>query len=405
MSIRPDQLDALQTDAGRRLLAAIAARDPSPAETLAAVTELRRDHDPDLVAAAMTIHALRQRAEGRFRDADRLWLTGEGLEQATGDLVADRRAARFAGCDRVADLCCGIGGDLMALARREDIGALLAVDRDPLHLAMAAVNARIANPEVDLTAIVASAEEVDLAGVDGAFLDPARRRGGKRTGAVTSPPLDWALGLADRVAKVGVTVAPGIDHALAPAGWELELTAVGSDLKEGVLWSPALATASRRAVVIDPDTGAAAELVDGDPGDVPVVAPEAGMTVFDPNPAVTRAGLVRELAASLGAAMIDPRIAFLVTGEPVATPFGRSLTIVDSLPWHERRVKARLAGLGAGPVDVRRRGLAGDVDAIARRLRGPGGHGLRPYTVLMTRHEDAPWAIIAEDAGRGGHGP
>jgi hypothetical protein len=68
-------------------------------------------------------------------------------------------------------------------------------------------------------------------------------------------------------------------------------------------------------------------------------------------------------------------------------------------------VKARLAGLGAGPVDVRRRGLAGDVDAIARRLRGPGGHGLRPYTVLMTRHEDAPWAIIAEDAGRGGHGP
>ena len=181
MSIRPDQLEQLQAAAGQRLLAEIAARDPSPAETLALVTALRREHDPDLVAAAMTIHTLRQRAEGRFHDAGRLWLTAEGLEQATGDRVADRRAARFGGCRRVADLCCGIGGDLMALARSADIASLLAVDRDPLHLAMATLNARIANPDVDLTAIVADAEAIDLAGVDGVFLDPARRRGGKRT--------------------------------------------------------------------------------------------------------------------------------------------------------------------------------------------------------------------------------
>ena len=393
MSIHPDQLDALQDEEGRRLLAEIAGRDPSPAETLALVTALRREHDPGLVAAAMTIHTLRKRATGRFRDAGRLWLTAEGLEQATGDLVADRRAARFVGCRRVADLCCGIGGDLMALARRQDIGSLLAVDRDPLHLAMAALNARVANPEVELTAIVADAEAVDLAGVDAVFLDPARRRSGKRTGVDTSPPLDWALGLVDRVARVGVTVAPGIDHALVPDGWELELTAIGSDLKEGVLWSPALATTARRAVVLDPDTGEAHEMVEGDPGEIAVVEPVAGLTVIDPNPAVTRAGMVRELAASVGAAMIDPQIAFLVTDRPVTTPFGRALTVVDALPWHEKRVKARLRELGAGPIDVRRRGLAGDVDAIARRLRGPG---TRRLTVLMTRHRDAPWAIIAE---------
>ncbi len=403
MSIRPDQLEQLQAAAGQRLLAEIAARDPSPAETLALVTALRREHDPDLVAAAMTIHTLRQRAEGRFHDAGRLWLTAEGLEQATGDRVADRRAARFGGCRRVADLCCGIGGDLMALARRADIASLLAVDRDPLHLAMATLNARIANPDVDLTALVADAEAIDLAGVDGVFLDPARRRGGKRTAMETSPPLDWALGLVEQVEQVGVTVAPGIDHGRIPAGWELELTAVGSDLKEGVLWSPALATATRRAVVLDPVTEEATELVDDDPGDIPVVAPVAGMTVIDPNPAVTRAGLVRELAASLGAAMIDPKIAFLVTEAPVSTPLGRVLTVVDALPWHEKRVKARLRDLGAGPVDVRRRGLAGDVDAIAKRLRGSGS---RRLTVLMTRHNDAPYAIIAEDGDRhGGNGP
>ncbi len=396
MRIRPDQLEQLQTDIGQRLLTAITERDPSDADTLGVVTELRRQHDPDLVAAAMTIHSLRRRARGRFRDADRLWLTGDGLEQATGDLIADHRAARFAGCRRVGDLACGIGGDLMALARRDDIGSLLAVDRDPLHAAMATMNARIVKPDVTLETVVASAEAVDLTGVDGVFIDPARRSGGRRVGQeATSPSLDWALGLTDQAAKVGITAAPGIDHERVPEGWELELIAVGTDLKEAVLWSPALATTPRRATVIDPATGETHTLVTSDVDEIDVVEPAPGMTVIDPNPAITRSGLVRELAGELGAAMIDEHIAFLVAEGPVVTPLGRSLSIVDALPWHERRVKARLRELDAGAVDVRRRGLAGDVDAIARRLRGKGH---RRLTVLMTRHRDAPWAIIADDA-------
>lgn len=394
MRIRQGQLEQLQTVEGQAILAAIAARDPAPAETLALVTELRKRWDADLVAAAMTTHTLRQRAAPRFRDADRLWLTGDGLEQATSDLVANHRVTRYAGCARVADLCCGIGGDLMALARRADIGTLLAVDRDPLHVAMAEANTRIIRPDIDLTVMVSDAQTVDLSGVDGVFLDPARRSGGRRVGEeTTSPPLDWALGLAKRVAKVGVTTAPGIDHNRVPDGWELEMIAVGTDLKEGMVWSPALATTARRATVLDPVTRNALTLTPVPGADVPVVPPEPGMTVVDPNPAITRAGLVQDLARLLGACMIDTRIAFLVVERTITTPFGRSLRVIDSLPWHERRVKARLRDLDAGAVDVRRRGLAGDVDAIARRFRGKGE---RKLTVMMTRHNDKPWAIITE---------
>lgn len=395
MRITLDQLNALRAPDREALLVTIAERDPSPAETLALVSGLRDHFDPALVAAAMTIHTLRQRARGRFRDADRLWLTGDGLEQASGDLVADRRATRFVGCERVADLGCGIGGDLMALARRMDIGALLAVDRDPLHAAMADLNARIVRPGVDLEVHVADAQALDLDGIDGVFLDPARRSGGRRVGAgETSPPLHWAIGLTDRVSKAGITIPPGIDHTLLPEGWEFEAIAVGSDLKEGMLWSPALATTSRRATVLDPATGEAHTLVDSAGDALPIGEPLPGMTVIDPNPAVTRAGLVQVLGRQLSASMIDPRIAFLVIGEPVETAFGRSLRIVDALPWHEKRVKARLRELGAGAVDLRRRGLAGDVDRITRRLRG---NGSRRLTVLMTRHRGDPWAIIAED--------
>lgn len=396
MRIRPDQFDQLQSDDGMRLLDEIRDAAPSASESLSLITQLRQTWDADLVAAAMTIHALRVKARSRFREADRLWFTADGLEQATAGIVADYRVARFAGCNRVADLCCGIGGDLMALARRRDIGSLLAVDRDALHVAMAEANARIINPNVDLATLISDAETVTLAGVDGVFLDPARRRGGRRAGDdATSPPLDWALGLVDRVAKVAVTAAPGIDHDRVPNGWELECIAVGNDLKESMLWSPALANGSRRATVLRDDITASMTSLPGDP--VPLADPAPGMTIIDPSPAVTRSGLVRELARTLGAAMLDERIAFLLAEQPVDTPFGRSLQVVGAMPWHERKVKRRLRELDAGAVDIRRRGLAGDVDAIAKRLRGRGS---RQLTVIMTRLRDQPWAVIAEDPAR-----
>ena len=79
--------------------------------------------------------------------------------------------------------------------------------------------------------------------------------------------------------------------------------------------------------------------------------------LLDPNPAVTRAGLVEELARRLGAHKIDDRIAFLSRAGAVHTPFARTLRVIDSGPWVQKRLAARLRRLDVGAVDVRRRGL------------------------------------------------
>jgi THUMP domain-like len=173
-------------------------------------------------------------------------------------------------------------------------------------------------------------------------------------------------------------------------GWEAEFVAVGRDLKEALLWSPALATARSRATIMPSGDTLAAPPGAGD--DVPVAAP--GAYLLDPSPAVTRAGLVAELARRLGAWQIDPKIAFLSADRAPRTPFGRTLRVVESAPWHERRFARKLRDLGIGAADIRRRGLAGDVPQIHRRLalRGPGR-----ATVVITRVSGRPWGLICAD--------
>ncbi len=384
----------LLSPGGQELLKRIREMAAEGGSDLRIAEQLRASYPADRVALAMTQHDLRLKARDKFAQADRLFFTRAGLEQATSNRIAAHRADRFASTGRMIDLCCGVGGDLMALASLPGIHHLAAVDLDPVHLLLAGANVAAIAPECEPRLIQANVRQVDLTAFEGVFIDPARRSTSGRFGGMDSePPLEWALGLTDHVPAVGIKTAPGIPHDLVPQGWEMETISLGPDIKEAVLWSPALASGLATATVI---AGDAVHQLRSIPGDVvPVRRPEAGQWLLDPNPAVTRAGLVENLARLLHAAKIDEEIAFLISDSLVETPFARSLPIIDALPWHEKRIRERVRELDGGPVDVRRRGLAGDVEAITRRLRGKGN---RRLVIAMTRVQDEPWAVICDIA-------
>ena len=358
---------------------------------------------------------LRRAARAKFTRAAQMLFTRAGYEQSSSEPVARYRAARLANASRVADLCCGIGDDLIALAAASDV---LAVDRDATHARLALHNADVYGRAARVTAVVADVRDISLAGLDAVFIDPARRSGPPTASAASptaaagtarryrpgqsEPPLDWCAALTAQVPAVCVKAAPGIPEELVPPGWEAEFIAEARDLKEAVLWSPALATAQsrdglpgpRRATVLDPASGEAHSLT-ARPGDpVPLRAP--GEYLLDPNPAVTRAGLVEDLARDLGpgTAKIDPQIAFLTLDRPVSTPFARTLHVEHSAPWNEKAFAKRLRALDIGAADIRRRGLAGDVDQIRRRLKLSGS---RRATVVITRVNNNPWGLICTD--------
>ncbi|HEX4289165.1 MAG TPA: SAM-dependent methyltransferase, partial [Trebonia sp.] len=130
----------LLTPPGQELLARLAAEPDGGGTALALAVRLRREYPADLVAAATAQHELRLAARAKFSRAMEMLFTRAGYEQSSSEPIARYRAARFGGARRVADLCCGIGGDLLALAPgRQALG----VDRDDVHARLALHNAAV----------------------------------------------------------------------------------------------------------------------------------------------------------------------------------------------------------------------------------------------------------------------
>lgn len=390
------ELDLLRTPEGEAALAAAAATDGGDA--LAAAAGLRRaGFPPELASAALTQAELRRRATAKFgADADVMFFTRAGLEQATRATVAARRAARLhaAGVRVLADLGCGLGADAIAAARAGI--RVHAVEADPHTAALTGANAAALGLAGLITVTTGDATEADLTGVDAVFCDPARRasKTGRRVfdPASFSPPWDFVAGLAARVPRTVLKLSPGIDHALIPDGAEAEWVSVGGDVVEAAFWCGPLAGVPRRATVL-PDAG---ELT-GE-ADVPAEVGGVRRYVYDPDGAVVRAHLVAAFADRVGGVLADPQIAYVYADTPVPTRFGRCLEVLDTMPFSLKRLRAELRRRAVGRVEILKRGSALDVPQLRRDLRLSGPEEL---SLVLTRVAGAPVTLLCRPVPSG----
>lgn len=382
----------LISESGRLLLARL--RDHAPEDELHVATALRGEgYDPALVACVLTQVRLRQRARPRFgADADTLLWTAAGLEQATRPSVAEHRAQRLveAGVRRIADLCCGVGGDAIAFARAGiDV---LAVDLHAGTAAVAAANAEILGLADRIEVRCADAREVDplAEGCDAAFVDPARRAGGRRTfdPHAYAPPFSFVADLAAHVPATVAKVAPGIPHDLIGSAVEAEWVSDGGDVKEACLWHGPLATPGvRRRATLLPAGTTLTDHVTAPPPVGPV-----GPWLVEPAGAVIRAGLVAEVAQQLEGRLLDPQTAYVTTEHEPSTPYGRTFEVLAEIPFARKRMRAELYRRGYSDVVVKKRGIAVVPEELRRDLRLTGNGPTA--TVVLTRVSDRPLALL-----------
>jgi SAM-dependent methyltransferase len=378
----------LLSEEGQALLTrAVKVYDGQRDHALAASTQLRREHSPQHVAAAMTQVELRHRARAKFGElADSMYFTPDGLEQSTRLRVAEHRAARVAAAQpsSVLDVGCGIGGDLIAFSRAGLTAA--GIDRDPLRVAVAEAN--LAALGLGGAVQVADVEALDVSGFGVVFADPARRtdRGRVFDPDAYSPPWSFVERLLHRPSLV--KVAPGIPHDLVPDGVEAEWVSDEGALKEAVLWSPQLATVDRRATVIRPH-GLATLTDEDDPGDRSVR--EVGRFLYEPDDAVIRAGLVTAVAAGVHGGLLDTHIAYVTGDEAFTTPFAKGYEVIEELPYREKALKAALRERGIGRLTIKKRGVDVVPEDLRKRL---GLHGEQDATLVLTRVDGKGTALL-----------
>lgn len=385
----------LVSDAGRTMLDRVAGETRSAVQL---ATALRKELSSVRTHLVLEQIELRHRARAKFSQAERMFFRPVALEQATDEIVAGYKAARFESGPLVADLCCGIGGDLLALARR---GPARAVDRSAVAVVLARANCEILalpqRPEV----IVADVTSSSVEGCSAWHIDPDRRPDGRRSIRVElhEPGPDVLNGLLASQPSGAIKLAPAAE---TPDAWqrtaELEWISRARECRQQIAWFGSLARhAGRRAATILPNDPAQTRTLVGDGGVEPPVARSIGRYVFEPDAAVLAAGLNGELAAEHDLSAVVCGVAYLTGDEPIHDPALGCFEVQEVLGYHPKRMKALLRERGIGTLEVKKRGVDLAPDNVRRELDPRGENAA---TLILTRIENRVVAILASRVER-----
>jgi hypothetical protein len=319
-----------------------------------------------------------------------MFFTAEALEQATDEAAAAYKAARFAGGTLV-DACCGIGGDLVALARR---GTAVGVDRDPIRALVAEANLRACGATRG-SVLAENVEPRHVADAAGWHVDPDRRPAGRRTTRVElhEPNFETLENLLAANPHAAVKLAPAAEP---PHLWrdraEWEWISRGGECKQLVAWfgSPARNVGLRRATAVA-DDGSSQSLV-GLPA-IPVPpAREIGRYVYDCDAAVLAADLTGALAAERNLCAVHAGSVYLTGDDLIKTDsLLAGFEVLDALPLDVRRVREVLVARGIGRLEIKKRGVDVDLEKLRRSLSTPGTDA---GCLILARRGDRVTAVL-----------
>lgn len=359
----------------------------------ALTSELRRHLSAAQTHLVLEQVDLRRRGAVKFEKAAEMFFTRQGLQQATDQQIASYKAKRFPTHGRVADLCCGIGGDLLGLAART---AVIGVDRDAVACLLAEANC-LGNgcPSVEIRRLdVVSFSLRDLAAW---HVDPDRRPHDRRT---TQAELHEP---SCRVIDQWRHVSPNAAVKLAPATnvpcqWmeaaELEWIGHRRECQQLVAWFGQLAAnpGQTAATVLTHDPSRV-RTVKGRQGLVPPCRHQPGRYVFEPHAAVLAAKLTGALAEEYELCAMAPDIPYLTGDCRLLDPAFASFEVTDVLPLDMKRLKSLLRQRGIGRLVVKKRGVPHDPEMVRKRLRVRGENHA---TLFLTRAGDRRAALLAQ---------
>jgi hypothetical protein len=357
---------------------------------------------------------LRRRAADKFTPAARMFFTRTALEQATDEQTAGYKAQRFtlqrAGSRAPsrsdgrtpiwADLCCGIGGDLLALSMEY---TTIGVDQNPIAAQLAAANSRaVLNRDVEIR--TQNAADFDLAEFAAWHIDPDRRPTGKRTTSLDFCAPDRATidRLLSQSPNAAIKLAPATE---VPPEWstqcEREWISRDRQCRQQIAWHGNLAIHpglhSATALCSPPRSGEGPgegrpRTITGRPNKPTPITHDPARYLFDVDPAVLAAHLTGTLAAEHNLQALSAGPTYL-TGESVINNDAAlaCFEVQEVLPLRTRALAQHLRSKNIGQLEIKKRGTDITPESLRRDLKLRGDN---VATLLITNIASRPTAIL-----------
>jgi hypothetical protein len=395
----------LTGDEASAILAELA-DDKTPLHT--AIARLRGRFTPAQTHLLLEQTELRRRATAKFTQAHQMFFTRIGLEQATDECVAAYKATRFTtqraaglspsnGPAVFADLCCGIGGDLQALAAN---APAIGIDRDPIIAHFAAINTGAPIHTTDIATF-------DLNSAAAFHIDPDRRPTGRRTTSLEwcEPNIETIDALLVRVPNAAIKLAPASE---VPPHWsahcELEWISRDRECRQLVAWHGALAKspaqnratilpAARHPVLSLPKSGLAPRTITGHPKQPIPIADKPNQYVYDIDPAVLAAKLKGVLAAEHNLTALSAGSTYLTGDNTIIDLALTCFAVEEVMPFRIDKLAKHLAAHDIGQLEIKKRGVDINPEKLRRDLKLRGNNSA---TLLITPIAGRATAILAQ---------
>ncbi|MEA2097227.1 MAG: methyltransferase domain-containing protein [Candidatus Cloacimonadota bacterium] len=303
--------------------------------------------------------------------SNELLFTEQGAQQASSWKLAKYHATKFKAFIKVADLCCGIGVDLINIAKGKE--QIYAIDLDADILKIAKYNCKSQNLN-NIKFISGKAEEFNQR-VDAIFIDPDRRPGSNRRIAPEeySPPFSEIMELRNICPNIAVKLSPAIDYKRLnlPIDSTLEFVSENGTLKEILLCMGKLSTENceRKAVLLPTNLTL-------QNSNVKSKITEIQKYLFEPDPAIIRAGLVQELGSKIGYNLIDSKLALLTGSQIVQSDFGKIYEVKTIMKFDLKKVRKYVRKNEIGELIIKTRGFPESVEKFRKKIKLKGNNSV-----------------------------
>lgn len=348
--------------------------------TPSAIERVTKATSREAATWAFTQWELRRRGAVKFARASEMLFTTDGLAMSSSEAVARFHAGLFPEGVEVADLTCGIGADLIALAER---GMVVGLDQNPDHANAALWNLRVH----DLGGLVYVADSLVWATHEKpkyVFVDPARRKGSQRTlnPESFSPNLTALRPILDRAQRWAMKLSPMLpDDLLTSFPADLTFVSHEGECKEALLVGP---SESRMTKAIHIESG---EELLGETSAPRTEEPCAYLWELDP--AAVRA----HAQGAFGVAQLADAIGYLTSDSAPDSPWVTGYRMLWHGAFREKSIAGELKKHGWKPTAVKTKYVEVNPEKTLKALRQSSGS---PVQVVVYPEGKALRALIVE---------